>query len=391
MVVEDRTTACTTVYPLSPIDIAQGDSHIMFVYFYRNRDRSKSFMPTEVLRQGFHVTTRRFSVLLGTLAQVDGRSVLVEDHSRPNKPRFEEKHVKTEFSELERSEYAWSQWPQDLDTRDVAETATNKSAIAVIEMTRDRLEFDRNLLLHAVNYPSTVADIHTADNHDTIASKDSTTLQATEPSSMHVIRFSAQSLQRMRRDFGSASASVSVNDVLSVLLWRSFTRASSPSAHTRILLACDVRKRINLSPLYMGNASFPLQLNIARDRLLGRPLSEGAQLIRNSVSHVDTGYIRECLEMLEHNKPILGAGEWDVDKSTFFCCTNCSRFGFYDTDFGCGTPEKVMIPHYLTPGFSIWLPTKDAGGIEVVISMSGSSFDSLCIDKELLEYSQIIL
>ncbi|KAJ2871949.1 hypothetical protein GGH93_004424 [Coemansia aciculifera] len=444
MVVEDRTTACTTVYPLSPIDIAQGDSHIMFVYFYRNRDRSKSFMPTEVLRQGFHVTTRRFSVLLGTLAQVDGRSVLVEDHSRPNKPRFEEKHVKTEFSELERSEYAWSQWPQDLDTRDVAETATNKSAMcaplisvllvrfsgnsgvairvkvrhsvldglgftsfmsywsvvtrqyrgpcsAVIEMTRDRLEFDRNLLLHAVNYPSTVADIHTADNHDTIASKDSTTLQATEPSSMHVIRFSAQSLQRMRRDFGSASASVSVNDVLSVLLWRSFTRASSPSAHTRILLACDVRKRINLSPLYMGNASFPLQLNIARDRLLGRPLSEGAQLIRNSVSHVDTGYIRECLEMLEHNKPILGAGEWDVDKSTFFCCTNCSRFGFYDTDFGCGTPEKVMIPHYLTPGFSIWLPTKDAGGIDVVISMSGSSFDSLCIDKELLEYSQIIL
>ncbi|KAJ2096765.1 hypothetical protein IW146_010314 [Coemansia sp. RSA 922] len=444
MVVEDRTTVGTTVYPLSPIDIAQGDSHIMFVYFYRNRDCSRSFMPTEVLRQGFHVTTRRFNVLLGTLARVDGRTALVEDGSRPNKPRFEEKRHEMDFSELERSKYAWRQWPQDLDTRDIAEAATSKSntcaplisvllvrfsgnsgvAIRVkirhsvldglgftsfmsywsavtrqyrgpcsapIELTRYRLEFDRDLLLHAVNYSPTVADIHAAEIDDTATLEDSTTPQAIEPSSMHVIRFSAQSLQRLRRDFGSASASVSVNDVLSVLLWRSFTRASSTSTNTRILLACDVRKRISLSPVYMGNASFPLQLSTSRDQLLDRPLSEGAQLIRNSVSHVNTNYIRKCLEMLEHNKPILGADEWDDDKSTFFCCTNCSRFGFYDTDFGCGTPEKVMIPHYLTTGFSIWLPTKDAGGIDVVISMLDSSFDSFSSDKELLEYGQIIL
>ncbi|KAJ2030195.1 hypothetical protein IWW57_001302 [Coemansia sp. S610] len=387
----------------------------MFVYFYRNRDCSKSFMPTEILRQGFHVTTRRFGVLLGTLTEADGRSVLVKDHACPNRPRFEEKHVSMAFAELERSEYAWSQWPQDLDTKDVAETAIGKSASSIplisvllvrfaensgaairvkvrhsvldglgftsfmsywsavtrqyrgpcdaaIELTRDRLEFDRNLLLRAVHYSPIPVEAPTAKESDTATAEDKPNLRYTEPFGMHVVRFSAQSLQRLKGNFGSASACLSMNDVLSVLLWRSFTRASTVSMHTRILLACDVRKRIDLSPVYMGNASFPLQLNITRSQLLDRPLSEGAQLIRNSVSSVDTDHVRKCLQMLERNTPILGADEWGVDKSTFFCCTNCSRFGFYDTDFGCGNPEKVMTPHYLTPGFSIWLPTKDPGG-----------------------------
>ncbi|KAJ2327654.1 hypothetical protein GGI00_004405 [Coemansia sp. RSA 2681] len=443
MAVGDRTTAPTTAYPLSPIDVAQGDSHIMFVYFYRNRHCSKTFMPTEVLRQGFHVAMRRFSVLLGSLQQVEGRPVLVEDCLRPNRPRFEEKRVDMEFSDLQRTEYAWSQWPQGLDTTDVVEAATSKSTMcaplisvllvrfrdnsgvsirvkirhsvldglgftsfmgywskvtrqyrgpcnAVMDFADRRLEFDRGLLFRSVQYsPATAATAKT--KIDTASLKDSVSTQATAPFGMHVIRFPAQSLQRMRSDFGSSSASVSVNDVLSVLLWRSFTRANVASARTRIMVACDIRKRIALSPQYMGNASFPLQLTIASNKLLGQPLSESAQLIRSHVSHVDVDYVRECLQLLEHNKPILGANEWDADKSTFFCCTNCSRFGFYDTDFGCGTPDKVMIPHYLTPGFSIWLPTKDASGIDVVISMLDSSFDSFRSDKELVEYGQIIL
>ncbi|KAJ2742900.1 hypothetical protein GGI20_004141 [Coemansia sp. BCRC 34301] len=443
MAVEDRVTTPTTAYPLSPIDMAQGDSHMMFVYFYRNRHCSKSFMPTEVLRQGFHVATRRFSVLLGFLQQVDGRTVLVEDNSQPNIPRFEEKHVDMEFSDLKRTEYAWSQWPQGLNTRDAVEAATNKSFLcaplisvllvrfggnsgvamrvkirhsildglgftsfmsywcevtrryrgpchAVVDLASHRLEFDRSLLFCAAQYSPTAAEMPKTKGDAADLNK-SAPVQETGPFGMHAVRFSAQCLQRMRSDFGSPTASVSVNDVLSVLLWRSFTRASSASARTRIMLACDIRKRIELSPQYMGNASFPLQLSIERNQLLDRPLREGAQIIRSCVSHVDVEYIRQCLRMLEHNKPILGADEWDTDKSTFFCCTNCSRFGFYETDFGCGTPDKVLIPDYLTPGFSIWLPTKDAGGIDVVISMLNSVFDTFRLDRELLEYGQIVL
>ncbi|KAJ2900528.1 hypothetical protein IWW38_000403 [Coemansia aciculifera] len=439
MAVGDKVATLATAYPLSPIDVAQGDSHIMFVYFYQNRHCSNAFMPTEVLRQGFHVATQRYSVLLGTLQQVDGRAVLVRDDSRPNRPLFEEKSVDVKFSDVMHTEYAWSQWPEGLDTRDVVETAASKSTAcaplisvllvrfrdnsgvslrvkirhsvldglgftgfmsywskvtrqyrgpcnAVVDLADPRLEFDRSLLLRAAQYLPTAAHISNA-----VHSEKNAPIQDTVPFGMHVVRFSAHSLMRMRSDFGSETASVSVNDVLSVLLWRSFTRASLGSAQTRIMLACDVRKRIALSPHYMGNASLPLQLCIERNQLLGESLSKSAQLIRNRVSQVDVNYVRKCLQMLEHNKPILGADEWDASKSTFFCCTNCSRFGFYDTDFGCGTPDKVTIPHYLTPGFSIWLPTKDAGGIDVIISMLNSSFASFRVDKELLEYGQIIL
>ncbi|KAJ2466671.1 hypothetical protein GGI02_004299 [Coemansia sp. RSA 2322] len=416
----------------------------MFVYFYSNRYHSPLFMPTDLLLRGFRMATERFGILLGTLQSVSGRPVLVHDLTQPNAPRFEEKAVDMAFSELSATKYAWNRWPQNLDTCDVIEPVTTKDAansvplISVLlirfaknsgvalrikirhsvldglgftsfmsywcasarqlcsagkiiaGLDNDILDFDRNTLLQAVRYESAAPSL-LVEEPDMSTTANTTPSRQAKAFGMHVIRFTARSLQRLRSDIESGADYVSVNDALTTLLWRSFTRASPPSANTRIMLACDARKRINLSALYMGNASFPLQLSIAREQILVKPMSEVARLVRSRVSQVDIGYIRECLGMLEHNQPILGADEWENNKSTFFCCTNCSRFEFFKTDFGYGEPEKVMIPHYLTPGFSIWLPTKDAGGIDVVISMLDSSFDVLRLDRELLGYGQIII
>ncbi|KAI9503821.1 hypothetical protein GGI25_005780 [Coemansia spiralis] len=431
-------------YALAPIDLAQGNSHIMFVYFYENKRGLSNFMPTDVLFKGFLQAANHFSILLGYLESDTKHGTVLMDNANPNVPHFEEKHSDSHFNALAKHNYHWDKWPLGLDTQDIVEQQAGKipllstllmrfadnSGVALRVKIRHSVmdgngftlfmniwsssiytgkpstcnpdtefiynasfDFDRSALLSAANYITTTNNIK-LDGKKSQAPADNSTgshLLAKRLHRMHIIRFSANALDRLKVDFSPNDGTISINDALTSLLWRAYARTSSKATNAHLMLACDIRKRIALLSNYMGNASFPLRLEMKQEHLLNSFGHTIASEIRKIVSSVDKKYVHECLAFLDLQEPIADAEKWYNDKSSFFCTTNCSRFSFYKTDFGFGCPEKVLVPHYLTPGFSIWVPTKESRGIDAILSTFDKCFEKLSIDAELLKYGQIIL
>ncbi|KAJ2001023.1 hypothetical protein H4R26_004343 [Coemansia thaxteri] len=192
---------------------------------------------------------------------------------------------------------------------------------------------------------------------------------------------------------------VSTNDLISAMLWRAITRAHQalrPSdPHTCMMLACDVRGRIGITPTYTGNASFPLIINMSRHQMLQHTVTDTATLIRQKIDMLSPAYAQQMMEFMASADSLQRLISMFHPQNSFFSASVLSGFSMYDmADFGFGKPAHIDIPPYLSPGFSMWIPAHPAAqsGLEATINISlcEDVFQLMLKDAELCEYFEII-
>ncbi|KAJ2643726.1 hypothetical protein GGF44_001023 [Coemansia sp. RSA 1694] len=156
---------------------------------------------------------------------------------------------------------------------------------------------------------------------------------------------------------------VSTNDLICAVFWRAITRAHSalnPSdPSTCMMMACDMRSRIGLPLTYTGNASFPLIMNMDKSQMLRHTLTDTATWIRRQINILSPEYVRHMSAVMARPEDVQRLISIFHPSNSFFSASILSGFPMFDmVDFGFGKPVHIDVPPYLTPGFSIWMPTR---------------------------------
>ncbi|KAJ2123721.1 hypothetical protein IW147_002314 [Coemansia sp. RSA 720] len=188
---------------------------------------------------------------------------------------------------------------------------------------------------------------------------------------------------------------VSTNDLVCALFWRAISRAHHDmyptDPHTCMMLACDVRHRINIPRTYGGNASFPLLVHTTKDEMSQMSITDTAVRIRRYLNMVSSEFVRETLEFMASEAAQHELIQMFQPGRAFFSASVISKIPMFEmVDFGAGRPVHVDVPEYLTPGFSIWMPTRSvAQPVFVNLALTDSVFNVVRSDPEFRRFVDI--
>jgi shikimate O-hydroxycinnamoyltransferase len=223
------------------------------------------------------------------------------------------------------------------------------------------------------------------------------------------LHFTSESLARLKQDAIDSMPDsarehgswVSMNDALTALLWRVYTRSRGlyrgewrgeergGEIPTVCSFACDCRSRLEppLPDSYFGNVNFLVYTSTTVAALLDGSLGETAISIRNATERNNNEHVRSALAYIE------AAGDKSTVKlsPSYFLgndiiLSNWSKFPLLENDWGFGKPCAVRIPSSKLDGFCLFLPAQD-GGVDVLAGLRAEHWSNLLLDPELLAYS----
>ncbi|KAJ2697559.1 hypothetical protein H4218_003882 [Coemansia sp. IMI 209128] len=194
---------------------------------------------------------------------------------------------------------------------------------------------------------------------------------------------------------------VSTNDLACALFWRAITRAHyalNPSdPNTCMMLACDMRKRVGLPQTYTGNVSFPLVMHMERSQMQRHTLTDTATWIRQQINILSPEYFRQMSAFMARHEALQKLISMFHPSNSFFSASIVSGFPMFDmVDFGFGKPTHIDVPPYLTPGFSIWMPTRPtaqsvkAPATSIDIALREDIYQLISSDPEFGEYLEVV-
>ncbi|KAJ1958655.1 hypothetical protein GGI12_004676 [Dipsacomyces acuminosporus] len=228
---------------------------------------------------------------------------------------------------------------------------------------------------------------------------------------MHKFHISPESAARLKRLHGSMAGcsphnleyvrkqnikQVSANDLITALFWRAITRAHlalhPADPHTGLMMASDMRRRIDLPATYSGNASYPLFCFMTKQQMAKQTLTDTATWIRHRVNGLSPEYVQYINDGFKDPDFVDCLRHFLQPASSFFAPSILARVDIYGSaDFGVGTPDHVGITPYLQPGFSISFPRKQAGSIEFNISLRDDVFKHIQSDAEFNQFITTIV
>ncbi|KAJ2755103.1 hypothetical protein GGI19_001917 [Coemansia pectinata] len=193
---------------------------------------------------------------------------------------------------------------------------------------------------------------------------------------------------------------VSTNDLVCSVFWRAITRAHyalDPSdPNTCMMLACDMRSRIGLPQTYTGNASFPLIMHMDKSQMQRHTITDTATWIRQQLSILTPAYVRHMSTFMASPEALQKLISIFHPSNSFFSASIINGFPMFDmVDFGFGKPVHIDIPSYITPGFSLWMPTRPtAQSVKVPttaidIALREDIYQLLINDAEFSEYLEV--
>ncbi|KAJ2803365.1 hypothetical protein H4R20_002930 [Coemansia guatemalensis] len=159
------------------------------------------------------------------------------------------------------------------------------------------------------------------------------------------------------------------------------------------MLACDVRGRIGAPLTYNGNASFPLLMHMSKSQLLRQTVTETAMHIRQHIGIVTPRFVRHVMGFMASETSMQRLIAMFHPDRAFFSASIVSGFPMFGlSNFGFGKPAHIDIPAYLTPGFSIWMPTRKAEQpICVNLALTNRIFALVEKDSEFRQFVDIAL
>ncbi|KAJ2297589.1 hypothetical protein IWW55_004738 [Coemansia sp. RSA 2706] len=188
---------------------------------------------------------------------------------------------------------------------------------------------------------------------------------------------------------------VSTNDLVCALFWRAIARAHQrlypEDPHACMMLACDIRNRIGVQSAYGGNASFPLIMHMAKAQLAQQTITDTATHIRRHVGLLCAGFVKRVLQFMASAESMEKLISMFHPSKAFFSASIISKFPMFNmTNFGFGRPVHIDIPAYLTPGFSIWMPTRSsAQPVFVNLALTTGVFALVRDDPEFRQFVDI--
>ncbi|KAJ1781684.1 hypothetical protein LPJ67_005390, partial [Coemansia sp. RSA 1938] len=384
---------------LLSIDYAQGPTDLNFAFFYASQGRRNRRMPVSSLKAACIKAAHQFPVLLGHFTHTSGEWTVEIDPRNINWPHITEARSQCTMSVLRRSVYAWAHWPPEthmpnLVTRDgqpmlgvhivryacggvsvhakVRHMCMDGSgvdqSVNVKDMERLVKDNDREIQAEAeaAEYMDGVrrflADAACYDSHIANASRDGTkmvrfsiTQDALDQLKLYYGKLSACSSRNLPYAHKHNISYVSTNDLVCSLFWRAISRAHAhlypTDPHTCIMLACDVRHRINIPRTYGGNASFPLLIHTTKDEISQMSITDTAVYIRRHVHIVSSDFVRQTLEFMASEASMHELIQIFRPGRAFFSASVISKIAMFEmVDFGAGRPVHVDVPEYLTPG-----------------------------------------
>ncbi len=192
-----------------------------------------------------------------------------------------------------------------------------------------------------------------------------------EQQTWDVKRYSGEELHSLISQIqGTCTTRLSVNDILSALLWKEYLAKWNISGEETIsYFTCPVDFRRILPGFpktYFGDALCFASAKLPYDRLLSSSNGDLALLIRESVASVQPGYIMRSIATLEKIREQHGTGIMEnihvAHPDSGMLVTNLSRLPVNEIQFNCGAPISFDI---LTtaPRGAVILPHRD--GIEI--------------------------
>ena len=197
-------------------------------------------------------------------------------------------------------------------------------------------------------------------------------------------RISASKLEELKAEGSKTSleggngSSTSTDDLLSALVWKSYTIAGRPRLGSRESVKClrpvNARSKTNppMDPGFLGNVIVCVYTDIPVTKLTDEPLSFVANSLRKSVREVSDHTVRSHASFWRSTKD-KGTIAWGAPlREGDFAISSCARLPVYDCDFGpgLGKPDLVRRPRTEpTNGLAYIMPKDRDGNIDVVIGM----------------------
>jgi len=192
---------------------------------------------------------------------------------------------------------------------------------------------------------------------------------------------------------------VSTNDAIVASIWKLVTKArnipeKSPPTKTTCAIIVNGRQMLSDSSNelnnYFGNLLvYSCSVDVVQ-HLIDSPINESALLVRNQIKKIDKTYILSAIQTLSNATQSTTPTVLTPFMTAFFGVnvgiSDWTKFGFYNINFGNGTPEFVGLP---TPpvcdGIAITI-RRPSGGIDLWMGLKKDHmdvFEMLC-KKELV-------
>ncbi|KAJ2449200.1 hypothetical protein EV183_005020 [Coemansia sp. RSA 2336] len=144
--------------PLSVIDTQGSFSNIPFVFIYENKEGSRNFMPSQLLRDSFFKTMQQLPILAGRIVSRGiGNVSIVVDANNINIPDYSEDSSSVPFSQLKAAGYRWSSWPEGVATAGPMTNADKTGEIKLINVHVVRLLSNSGVMIY-LSIPHYVLD-----------------------------------------------------------------------------------------------------------------------------------------------------------------------------------------------------------------------------------------
>ncbi|KAI5803058.1 transferase family-domain-containing protein [Geopyxis carbonaria] len=196
---------------------------------------------------------------------------------------------------------------------------------------------------------------------------------------------------------------VSSDDAVTALLWQAITRARLPrlatapaaAAASTLMRAVNVRRHLNVPPLYPGLLHHVIYHTLPLSQLATEPVGAVASRLRAALEP-------EMAETLAHDARALAtflSRTKDKGQVSFVaqmvpgvdvCVSSWAKLDAYKLDFGMGlgTPEAVRRPRFEpAEGLVYLLPRKEDGGMAVAVCLRDTDLEGLRKDVELAEFA----
>lgn len=199
---------------------------------------------------------------------------------------------------------------------------------------------------------------------------------------------------------------ISTDDAISAFVWQAVSRArfsrlseDMQQANTTFERQVDARRYLDISPTYVGNATYKTSTSFPIKDLLARPLGEVASALRSSLNDVNIGHaVRKEATILtrklnssnlEPHPPPARKKPSSLDiKMSSWAKEQC-----YDFDFGSvlGKPIAVRRPAFEAwEGLAYMMPKKPDGEIAVALCLRREDIEVLRADGQFGSYATFV-
>lgn len=194
---------------------------------------------------------------------------------------------------------------------------------------------------------------------------------------------------------------ISTDDALSAFIWQSILRNRlprlNPTAKATFARAVDVRRYLNISPMYLGLMQSMTYTTYTLQKLLEEPLGGIASQLRSALDPKtsDLGYKTRALATFLDRSPDKNVVSFTatIDLSTDIMLSSWSKLDCYELDFnlGLGKPECVRRPQFVPVESLVYLmPRALDGEIAVAICLRDEDMERLKADEEFVRYGSYV-